>query len=113
MSAVSLVFGIFSIIFIFTGPFSIIGLVFGTTGIALAAAALRKGNDGIAIGGLVTSLVGTGITLMLYLACIACLTGTHQIMKDASKTPGVQGQWDDFTKKLKELEKSSQGKKSL
>lgn len=108
MGVASLVLGIISIIFAFTGPIGFIGIIAGVTGIILGAIARKKEpTTGIATGGLITSIVGTSIAVLLYLACIACVVGGKKAFEEASKDPQIMKSVDNFTKGLKQLEQEA------
>ncbi len=108
MAVASLVLGILSILFLFTGPFSFIGLILGIVGIVMGVLA-RKEDPGntLSTGGLVTSIIGCALSLLLNIACIACITGSKSIFEQAVKEPQVQKSFDEFTRKLKQLEQEA------
>ncbi len=105
MAVASLILGIIAIIFVFTGPFSIIGMVFGIIGIILGAIEVRKSSDGVALGGLITSIIGTVIILLINLACIACWTAGTRVMREASQDPAFQ---KSFKEMIQEAAKDPQ-----
>ncbi len=105
MAIASLVLGIISIIFAFTGPVSFVGIIVGVVGIILGAVARKNDPSGIAIGGLVTSIIGTSMALIFYLACVACVTAGTKVIKEAAKDPQFQESFQELQKGLKELEK--------
>lgn len=79
MAIASLVLGIISIIIglISAGSLGWLGAIIGIIGIILGA--LGKKNvpeekKGIATAGLVCSIIGTALGLLLYVACVACLS---------------------------------------
>ncbi len=108
MGIASLVLGIFSILFAFTGPAGFIGIILGVVGIVLAVLA-RKNNpaDSVATGGLITSIVGCALALLFYMACLACVAGSKKVMDEASKDPAVGKSIDDFTRALKRMEEEA------
>lgn len=77
MGVASLVLGIISIVLaIFTGIFGgWIACILGIIGIILGAVA-RKNNieDKMAKAGFVCSIVGTILSILFYVACIACVS---------------------------------------
>ncbi len=79
MGVAALVLGIISILIgIFTaGTFGWLGAILGVLGIILGALAKNsgEGNQGVALAGLICSIVGTGLCLLLYIACVACISG--------------------------------------
>jgi len=108
MAVASLVLGILSILFVFTGPFSFIGIILGIIGIVTGVLARREAPENtLSTGGLVTSILGCALSLLLNIACIACITGSKSIFDQAAKDPQVQKSFDDFTKKLKQLEQEA------
>jgi len=108
MAVASLVLGILSILFVFTGPFSFIGIILGIIGIVTGVLARREEPENtLSTGGLVTSIIGCALSLLLNIACIACITGSKSIFDQAAKDPQVQKSFDDFTKKLKQLEQEA------
>lgn len=78
MGVASLVLGILAIIIgVFSsGLFGWLGAIMAIIGIILGAVG-RKNPDskGIATGGLVCSIIGLILCLLLYLACAACVGG--------------------------------------
>lgn len=111
MAVASLVLGIFSILFAFTGPISIIGVILGAVGIVLGALARKSEPSDMATGGLVTSIVGCAMALLFNLACVACIMGGKKAFENAAKDPKSMPQisksLEEFTKGLKELEKEA------
>lgn len=108
MGIASLVLGIFSILFAFTGPAGFIGILLGAAGIVLAVLARKKDPaDGVATGGLITSIVGCALALLFYMACLACVAGSKKVMDEASKDPRVSKSIDDFTSTLKKMEEEA------
>ncbi len=78
MGVASLVLGIISLLIgIFTaGAFGWIGAIIAIVGIILGALG-RKNSEktGIATAGLVCSIIGLVLCLILYIACVACVGG--------------------------------------
>jgi hypothetical protein len=110
MAVASLVLGIFSIILIFTGPFSFIGIILGGVGIVLGAVARKQEPSDVATGGLVTSIIGCSVAMVFNLACIACFIGGKKAFDEAVKNPQmpqITKSLEEFTKGLKELEKEA------
>lgn len=69
----SLVLGIITDVFIFIGPFGLLGLVTGIVGIVLGAMGrkrLPEGRRGMATAGLVCSIVGVSIIALLALGTL-------------------------------------------
>ena len=55
----ALICGIMSLIFVFVGSLSIVGVIMGIIGVSLSAAAKKRGDrSGTRVGGLVTSIIG-------------------------------------------------------
>lgn len=110
MAVASLILGVFSIIFSFTGPLSFIGIIVGAVGIVLGSLARKKDPSDVATGGLVTSIIGCAAALIFNLACLACIVGGTKVFEEASKNqkmPQLSRSLEEFTKSLKELEKEA------
>lgn len=79
MGVAALVLGIIAIVCgAFLGAVGWIGLVVGVIGIVLGALGKKKAlaagqPTGIATAGLVCSIIGTGLCLVFWLACAACV----------------------------------------
>jgi len=75
MGIASLVLGILSVII--AAFFSYVGwagMIMGIIGIILGALGKKNGAK-CATGGLVLSIIGTGLAVLLWLACAACVGG--------------------------------------
>jgi len=72
----SLVLGIIGIVFAFFGAgVQWIGTIVSLVGIVLGAVARKNPEKaGIATGGLVCSIIGFVLSIILYIACVACVT---------------------------------------
>lgn len=84
MGVASLVLGIIAIIIgIFSaGSLGWAGAIMGIIGIILGALGRKnapEGKTGIATGGLVCSIIGTILCLLLYIACVACVGGLSSL----------------------------------
>ena len=77
MGIASLVLGILSIVIgvFLPGPLGWLGAILGIVGIVFGASA-RKNSDSnsLATAGLVCSIIGTILSLILYVACVACIS---------------------------------------
>ncbi len=71
MAVASLVLGIISVVFPFIG-LGLIGLIVGIVGLILGIIAKKKAPSGMATAGLVLSIVGVSLTLLVLIACAAC-----------------------------------------
>jgi len=96
MAVAALVLGIVSIVFCLIPGLNFIAPILGIIGIVLAILAkkqLAEANEstGMATGGLVTSIIGTVLGSILYLACAACATGTGVMMNEMDKEMKKQG----------------------
>ncbi|MBQ4629552.1 MAG: hypothetical protein IJB70_00980 [Clostridia bacterium] len=67
MGIASLILGICSIVFCW---FPYLGLFLGIGGIILGA--IGKKNGGVAQAGMIVSIIGTAITTISWIACVAC-----------------------------------------
>ena len=76
MGVASLVLGIVSIVIaVFLSGFAWVGSIIGVIGIILGALARKDPEKkGVATAGLVLSIIGVVLGVLLYLACVACLT---------------------------------------
>ena len=71
LGIISLIIGLFS-----SGTLGWLGAIFAVIGIILGATA-RKNPEakGVATGGLVCSIIGLILCLLLFIACVACVGG--------------------------------------
>jgi len=69
----SMVLGIISVIFIFTGSFSLIGIVLAIIGLILGISAKKESPSGMATAGIVLSIIGLALCAISFLACVACI----------------------------------------
>ena len=76
MGVASLVLGIISLVMalLFSG-FGWLAAILGLIGIVLASAARKKAKDGVATAGLVLSIIGLILGLLMYVACAALVGG--------------------------------------
>ena len=76
MGIASLVLGIVSLVIaVFIPSIGWAGIIVGIVGIVLAILAKKKGEAGVATAGLVCSIIGAALSLIMYIACIACVAG--------------------------------------
>ncbi|MCR5144898.1 MAG: hypothetical protein K6B67_06275 [Lachnospiraceae bacterium] len=83
MGVASLVLGILSIVIglFTTGVFGWLGAIFAIIGIVLGAVGRKNPEkQGIATAGLVCSIIGLILCLILYIACAACVGGAAALM---------------------------------
>ena len=74
LGGASLVLGIVSIVFsVFSA--GTLSAVLGIVGIVLGALARKNHPDGIATAGLVCSIIGTILSLLIVIACVGCTGG--------------------------------------
>jgi len=113
MAVAALVLGIISIIFCITPLFNFLAPVVGAVGIILAAVARKNLKDdeqetAIATGGLVTSIIGTALGMLMYIACAACIGGSGMMMKEFTKELQKDpGRIEKAIKKLEQMQKES------
>lgn len=81
MGVASLVLGILSVILavVFSG-FGWLAAILGLVGIILASVAKKKGPDGMATAGLVLSIIGLVLGLLMYVACAILVGGLASMM---------------------------------
>ncbi|MCM1065745.1 MAG: hypothetical protein NC420_15025 [Eubacterium sp.] len=73
LGIIAIVIGLFS-----AGSLGWAGAIMGIIGIALGAVGRKNAPDdkkGLATAGLVCSIIGTVLCLLLYIACAACIGG--------------------------------------
>lgn len=71
MAVASLVLGIISLVFLFIVP--IVGVIVGLVGIILGAMARKvPEKQGMATAGLVCSIIGVALGLVMFIACAGC-----------------------------------------
>ena len=73
MGIASLVLGIISVVWACLGGTWLSAIV-GLIGIILGAVG-KKNNASCAVAGLVLSVIGTALSLLFYIACVACVGG--------------------------------------
>ena len=109
MAVASLVLGIVAIVFSIIPGLFFIGIIAGVIGIVLGVLAkkqLTAANQptGMATGGMVTSIIGAALGLIIWLACMACssaaLKGINDAAKEIKKNPEAMKQLDDSMKQL-------------
>ena len=82
MGIAALVLGILSIVVsIFAGVYSWVAIIIGIVGIVLGALARKQGQGGIATAGLVCAIIGTAISVAVWIACLACAASVSSAMK--------------------------------
>src|SRR5271157_5264805 len=122
MAIASLILGIVAIVFAFIPFINFIAPIFGIVGIILGAIALKNlkaANQptGTAAGGLVVSIIGTVLSVLIWAACAACIGGSRSILEQIQKDPNFQKSLNpqksqDFQKALDELKKYSEQKET-
>jgi len=83
MGIAALVLGIIALIFgLFMPWMGWLGAIMGLIGIVLGAAGRKQPeNQGIATAGLVCSIVGFVLCIILYIACAACVSGLNSVIR--------------------------------
>jgi hypothetical protein len=111
MAIASLVLGIVSIVLAFIPVINIAGAIAGIVGIILGAIARKQlaaeGKPmGQATAGLATSIIGTALSVLLYLVCAGCTAATTSAIKnEMEKNPQIM---NEFNKALEEAAKQNQ-----
>ena len=88
MAALSLAFGILSIIIALFGSFAGIswaGIALGIAGIIIAAVERKNNNPetkSLATAGLVCSIIGTAFGVIMWVACLACVGCANHAAKE-------------------------------
>jgi len=73
MAVASLVLGIISVVCSFIGGLNFLGLVIGIVGLVLGIISKKKAPSGMATAGIVLCIIGISLTLLVLIACAACL----------------------------------------
>lgn len=83
MGVASLVLGIISILMgVFVAPLlGWLGAILGIIGIILGALGRKRLPNGVATSGLVCSIIGTILSILFYVACVACTSGVASGIK--------------------------------
>jgi hypothetical protein len=68
----SLILGIMSLVLSPWGLVAVLGLILGIVGMILAIVQNKKNKTGVATGGLITSIFGMVISVLVLIACVAC-----------------------------------------
>lgn len=69
----SLVLGIVSVVFIFTGNFALLGVVAGVIGLIVGISARKENPTGMATAGIILSIIGLALCVIAFIACVACV----------------------------------------
>ncbi len=74
MGVASLVLGIIAVLItIFAQAYGYIGIILGVIGIVLAAIGMKNpAHKGIAVAGLVLSIIATAICSIIWISCVIC-----------------------------------------
>ncbi len=83
MAIASLILGILSIVFWFMPFVGWLGVIVGIVGIVLAIQAKKlPDSSGLAMAnaGLVCSIIGSSLNLILWIACAACVGGLSSVI---------------------------------
>lgn len=84
MGVASLILGIASVVVaLFFSGFGWVASILGLVGIILGAIARKNAKTGAATAGLVLSIIGLILGLLLYIACVACVGGLAGIASAA------------------------------
>lgn len=76
MGVASLILGIISVVLaLFFSGFGWMASILGLIGIILGTVARKNAKTGVATAGLVLSIIGLVLGLLLYIACVACIGG--------------------------------------
>jgi predicted PurR-regulated permease PerM len=106
MAVAALILGIASLAFCWSG---FIGSIIGVVGIILGAIAIKKLNEtkkpnGMAKAGLVMSIIGVVLGLIIWISCMFCYKAAGTLTNELSKDPKLQ---ESLKKATKELEKAA------
>ncbi len=115
MAVASLILGIVAIVFSIIPGVNLFGIgpIAGVVGIILGAIALKNlkaANQptGMAMGGLVTSIIGAVLGLLIWIACAACVSAGSRALQEAGKDPNIQKSFQDLQKAAEEMKKMNE-----
>lgn len=69
----SLVLGIISLVLIFTGYGTIVGIIAGIVGLILGINARKENPSGMATAGIVLSIIGLAVCAFVFVSCVICV----------------------------------------
>ena len=69
----SLVLGIVSLVFIFFGTYSIIGMILAIIGLVFGVNAKKESPSGVATAGFVLNIIGLILCALSFIACAICI----------------------------------------
>ncbi|HEY2745192.1 MAG TPA: DUF4190 domain-containing protein [Polyangia bacterium] len=112
MAVAALVLGIFGTILCWF-PAALLGVPLALVGLILAILARKNAVEtqqptGMATAGLVMSIVGLTLGILLSAACFACVNKAKHDMEKMSNDPGFQQQNKDFNEAFKKALEESQ-----
>jgi membrane-bound ClpP family serine protease len=114
MAIAALILGIASLVFAFIPGINIVGVIIGVVGIILGAIAMKKLKEakqpnGMAKAGLIMSIAGVALGLILWISCMVCASAySKAIQSELSKNPKLQDDLKgELEKATKELEKAA------
>mgnify|MGYP005796021857 CR=1 FL=1 len=79
-SIASMILGICSVVFLFTGTLALIGIACGIVGLILAISVRKQAQeagqkpDGMSTAGLVLSIIGLAVCVVVFVSCVACVS---------------------------------------
>lgn len=95
----SLICSIFSLVVSYMGPFAIVGVILGIIAIVTSACAKKKGFiGGMATAGLTMGIIGTILSSICFITCLACLgiIGSGACAAAASDWANAEYYWDSY-----------------
>ncbi len=99
LATASMICGIFSLVTSFTGPFAAVGVILGVSAIITAVCAKKRGFiGGMATAGLTTGIIGTVISALVFISCIACVGALSMAVDEAiaQEWPDQYYDWDYY-----------------
>ena len=113
MAIAALILGIASLVLAFIPGINIVGVIIGVVGIILGAIAIKKLKgakqpNGMAKAGLIMSIAGVALGLILWISCMICAGAYSKAIQSELKDPKLQESLKDLEKATKELEKASE-----
>jgi len=69
----SLVLGIISLVLIFTGYGTLVGIISGVVGLIIGIGARKENPSGMATAGIVLSIIGLAMCAIVFVSCVICV----------------------------------------
>ena len=74
LAITSMILGIISVVFFWIPYVDILTLILGIAALIMGIVAGKKGNNGMAVAGLVLGIIGTVLSLISFISCVMCVS---------------------------------------